>query len=652
MGPLQRKASSHERYDVDRSIYLGKPARPLRRMKAFRNWRGILSFALISMLSVSVVYAAKYLSSGRSQAMEILGAATNAYEDLSQASKSLQSQRFDEAEAQFKSAQDDLSIAQEKFDPYRYLAMLVPQARDAEDVLEGAYLLSEAGRNLASALQFFDDLNLDSNGVNTPSFSQKLEDNLTYLSNSLQLLRSAKSKLSTISDLPVLDEIDKLTVVLQKLVDLEDLFLAFSGDGQKTYLLAFQNYDEARATGGFIGTYGVLKVEDGRIKNLAIDSVYDLDGRINSLIAAPGPFQPQIKRWAMRDANWFVDFSLSSKKLLYFLEQGQETADGVIAVTPKLFEDLLMLVGPIHMDTYGVTLTSANFQQVAQYKSSMDYDRQTNEPKKFLADFAPVLLNRLTNLRREDWYVLFEILYENLQNKQLLLYSKNEAVQDRVSKLNFGGQVMETDYDYLAIVNSNLGGTKTDLEIVQNAELATKIASDGTVINYLRLSRFNTAAEVNRNFVRILAPLGSELIFTEGIEQGPHLDSYSAGLSKDPDLNSWDWGELKWDRVFVRTESGKTEFSFWLNAVPAQKNEVLLVYRLPFEVKVGLLFNPTAAYSMLFQRQSGSKPYEFRHRVSTDLHSVWSTTNVLAGSDLSYSSMSSRDDYWAVMLKK
>src|SRR6185369_5710886 len=106
-------------------------------------------------------------------------------------------------------------------------------------------------------------------------------------------------------------QVSQLAGILDKLVGLENLYLNVF-DGQKTYLLIFENYDEERATGGFIGTYGVLKVSNGSINKLQISSIYDLDGQIFEQIAAPGPFQPDIKRWGIRDANWFADFPTSA----------------------------------------------------------------------------------------------------------------------------------------------------------------------------------------------------------------------------------------------------------------------------------------------------------------------------------------------------
>lgn len=662
IGPLRRKNSLDARQTPNYNFYFSQVEPRKKSQKKPKVFRigPILSFAILAMISMSLVYSLTYLSRARSVAGQILGDATSAYQDLSLASGSLQNQDFDQASSFFKSAQDSLLLAQQEFDQYRFAGLVASQARSAGNVLDGAYLLSEAGRNLSTALGLFDDLKVDSGGIQTAGFTVKLQENHRLLSNALSLTIQAEEKLKSSSGLPndyqqivarAQQDIQRLSGVLRNLVELEDLYLSFFGSQEKTYLLVFQNPDEMRATGGFIGTYGILKIDNGGIKSLKIDSIYDLDGRITKRIASPGPFQPVIIQWGIRDANWFADFSLSATKLLYFLEQSQETADGVIAVTPKLFEDLLGLVGPIYMDQYGIVLTQSNFQKLVQYKTSVDYDREENEPKKFLADFAPILLNRLSDLKKEDWFRLFQILRNNLAEKYILLYSKNTQTQEKISQLNFSGEISPASGDYLAVINSNMGGTKTDLQTGQKVDLTTKILNDGTVINYLRLNRFNASPQFNRNFLRVLVPMGSQLISIDGVESGLHLASSSEGLIQDPHLAAWDQGELMWDRVFVRSESGKTEFSAWMTTQAQTASEVLFVYRLPFKIKPGII-NPTRSYEILIQKQAGSLPYEFHQHLDAQSQTpVWTTANTVVSQGIDFTSTTQKDDYWAVILK-
>ncbi|MDP4000839.1 MAG: DUF4012 domain-containing protein [bacterium] len=617
----------------------------------------------VSVLIISLfLQGAVYLSSAKDASGEILGVATSAYEDLNLANQSLGDQNFESALQLFSSAQSNLEIAQGKLDEYKTLTLINSQAKSADNILSGAYLLSQAGAKLTQALQLFDEVAISDQGIQTENFNKRLRQNKLLLKDSLGLLKQAQDNFDKSTNLPAnyfetLEEakrqVGELSGLLQGLVTLEDLYLAFFDGAPKTYLLVFQNYDEARATGGFIGTYGVLKIDQGKIQKLSIQSVYEFDGSFLDKTAAPGPFQPEIQKWGLRDANWFVDFRQSSQKLLEFYEKGKETVDGVVAFTPKIFSDLLRIVGPIHMEQHDAVLTPYNFQDVVQRKTSIEYDLELNQPKKFLADFALIMLNRLNNLDKEQWFSFFQVLQSNLLEKHILLYSKETETQSQIENLGFGGRVLAAEKDYLSLVNSNLGGTKTDLDIVQKVDLKTRILSDGTVINSLQIERQNTASEGNRNYMRVLVPKGSKLISASGLILDPHFASISQGFKTDLDLASWDRGELQFDKVFVREEAGKTEFAGWSETNPDEISQINFTYSLPFKVNPTFL-NRTAIYSMVFQKQLGSLPLSFDQRLEFEgLKQVWLTTNATSeDNQANFNFKSTRDGYWAVVFLK
>ncbi len=349
----------------------------------------------------------------------------------------------------------------------------------------------------------------------------------------------------------------------------------------------------------------------------------------------------------MRDANWFADFPTSASKLLYFFEAGGETADGVISTTPQIFGNLLKLTGPIEMSQYGVTLTADNFQEVTQFKTSVDYDKTLNQPKKFLADFAPVLLDRLTNLDHTQWLNLFQILQDNIDQKQILLFSKNAGLETTIKNLGAGGEILETDHDYLNIINTNLGGTKTDLSVAQSASLNSKVLSDGSVLNTLTITRKNTASENNKDFIRILVPKGSQLVSATGLDSYDFHKSESEGLRTDTDLAAWDKGSMISD-MFVREETGKTEFSGWVNVPSLGERKLVLTYTLPFKMK------GDSTYSLLLQKQDGSKPYEFNGQLNlAEFSTGWTGNNMeVSGNTLKFESASAADDFWPMVIVK
>lgn len=626
---------------------------PKKKRPDFAKLRQVGSFAMIGLSLLFVLQGLVYASLAHRASGEILGEATSAYTDLHTAGQNLGSQNFAAAGQLFNAASANIKSAQDKLNNFRALSWFAPQANSAQHVLTGAGFLAKAGDKLASSLALFDQLKVTSQGIETDNFNNKVKINREQVSASLQLVRDAFSEFNSADSLPLdyagtlnqaKQQVLELAAILQKLVGLEDLYLDFF-TGQKIYLLIFQNSDELRATGGFIGTYGVLKTDNGKISRLDIQSIYQLDGQIFKQIAAPGPLQPDIQRWGMRDANWFADFPTSARKLLQFFEYGLMTADGVISVTPQLFENILKLTGPIDMPDYNVTLTPENFQQVVQFKTSVDYDKTLNQPKKFLADLAPLLLNKLAALGKEQWIELFQDIQDCLQGKQLLLYSKDQNVQQRISDLGFAGSILPADYDYLDIVNSNLGGTKTDLSMDQKADLQSKILSDGTVIDTLTVTRKNFATASNKDYLRILVPLGSQLISTTGFDDYRYFPSQAPGMIIDPDLAKWDQGQMQ-GNVYIRAESEKTEFAGWSSTAPGVEKTVTLTYVLPNKILAG------SSYSLLLQKQAGAKGYEFSGSIDLGfLRPTWLSDNVRnTNNQLTFQSNSNFDDFFAAVL--
>lgn len=655
---LARKKTAQAQMNLLKpQILWQKPERKL-------SWRPQLmqvgSFAIAGLILVVSLNSVSYLSSAKNASGEILGAATSAYTDLHAAGKNVGTQDFGAAQQLFDAAVSNIKIAQDKLNNFRALKWFAPQANSTDHVLKGAGFLAEAGKNLARALDLFGELKVSSHGIETIGFNDKLKANRQLLVASRELVLKASDEFNSAKSLPfdysaTLDsakqQVLELDSILQKLVGLEDLYLSLF-DQNKTYLLIFQNYDEQRATGGFIGTYGVLKTDNGTISKLKIQSIYQLDSQIYEQIAAPGPMQPLNKRWGIRDANWFADFPTSARKLLYFFEKGSETADGVISVTPKMFEDFLNLTGPVKMDQYGITLTADNFQQVVQFKTSFDYEKKLNQPKKFLSDFAPVLLDRLIGLNKDQWFEVFQIFQDNLNSRQMILYSKDPSTQKQIEDSGFAGQILNTDYDYLFINNSNLGGTKTDLSMDQSVKLQSKILSDGSVMNTLNITRKNSADARNLNYLRVLVPLGSQFVSAQGFDDYPYYDSVARGLRTDPDLAAWDAGEMHSD-VFVRTETGKTEFAGWLATAPGDERSATLTYMLPFKINEDAL-NNAQPYSLLLQKQSGAKPFHFEGSVVLgQFKSKWLGPDVSSsGNIINFGSETNTDDFWPFLMSK
>src|SRR3989338_4365332 len=79
----------------------------------------------------------------------------------------------------------------------------------------------------------------------------------------------------------VLSYLSSISYSLDAVDSLLPVASAFSKNtGKKTYLVLFQNNLEIRPTGGFIGSYGLLTIEDGHVSDFRIFDVYQADGQL------------------------------------------------------------------------------------------------------------------------------------------------------------------------------------------------------------------------------------------------------------------------------------------------------------------------------------------------------------------------------------
>ena len=394
-----------------------------------------------------------------------------------------------------------------------------------------------------------------------------------------------------------------------------DVLLAFLGhQSEKNYLLIFQNSSELRATGGFIGTYGLIQINKGNVKDLFIEGIYNPDGQLSINVVPPRPLQYITPDWGTRDSNWFFDFPTSAEKAAWFYEQtGGINTDGVIAITPRVVEKLLMITGAIDMPEYNLKLTADNFLELVQQEVEVDYDKSLNRPKQILADFAPRLIEKLK--LSDNNIAILNVLFESLNNKDIQIYSKDSIVQDFIADREWSGEVKNTDKyeDYLAVVISNLGGWKTDKYTQTEVDTSTTITGEGEILRSVIISRKHDGGHTpyiwynkpNYGYIRVYAPLGSELISAEGFSSEPNYintDYKKEGYINDFLVSTQELNTRKdvASGTDIFEESGKTVFGNWLHIPAGQRKLVKLTYKLPFRV-----IQNTENYTITIQKQSG-----------------------------------------------
>ncbi len=551
---------------------------------------------------------------------------------LADAKTELENQKLEQAQNNLVLAYNSFAQSQKQFektgDVVNRLANIIPQKRDAERLLKSAKLFSKSGIEMLEFYKLISGIEFSSEGLsyrNEPkNLYFKANEYLRKISRNIKEIEKDISKINPQS-LPwqfrgdfikIQSQFTNLKIAFSNLREITSLISALT-EGKKNILVLFQNNNELRPTGGFIGSYGSIQIDYGRIKKMEISSVYDLDGQLQENIAPPKPILNINDRWFLRDSNWFADFKQSAKEIISFYEkEGKETPETVIALTPSVIVDLLKILGPVTLPTYDLTLTDENFIEVTQIRTSGIYSDPENKPKQILADLVPVLLQKISKMDPKLWPNLLESLQKNLSSKQIAFYSNNSNLQDKFEALNWAGRIQDTDRDYLLIVNSNLGGTKTDLFVDQKVNLTSTIGEDGKIVDELTIYRKNNMPKIknakNTSFIRIFVPQGSTLISNSGFSY-KNLKKVNSGNQKiDKDVFKWEKSLVEdvISGTLIGTESGKTFFGNWSEIEGGQEQIIKLKYKLPFKLK------NVDRYSLLVQKQLGAKANEFNYQVN------------------------------------
>ena len=191
---------------------------------------------------------------------------------------------------------------------------------------------------------------------------------------------------------------------------------------------------------------------------------------------------------------------------------------------------------------------------------------------------------------------MIKVFEKNLNEKHILFYFTNGELQEKVEEYGWDGKIKQSFKDYLAVINTNIAGGKSDKRIRETISHRAEVMEDGSIINTVIIKREHTGVKNepfsgvrNVNWMRVYVPLGSELIEASGFEQPDEIyfENPDSGWLKDPDLRREE------EAVQIHAPSGtkiyeeswKTVFANWTMVDPGQTDVVYFKYKLPFKLE-------------------------------------------------------------------
>lgn len=547
---------------------------------------------------------------------------------LEKAVSAISAKDLDSAAKHVQAAQADFSAAKQELDAVQsnWLVRHFYPLRHQVDELS---YLDQAGLSLSSALgrglNIVQPFRLILNSQSHQKFSElpigdktKIIDALKDSAGELEALQAdldeASNNLNKISKFSVLypvykqisdlkDKVENSREMLGALKPWLGLSPVLAGyPDASRFLLLFQNNDELRPTGGFLGVYGVLEMAGGELKTLVTEDTYHLDMPVKDSLTTTPPAvlktYLKVDKWFLRDSNWSPDWPTAAKDIqfvynteLSLLKQPQPKLDGVIAITPDLIADLIELTGPITVK--GEVYNKDNFQKLLQYNVEVAYKEDNIsswDRKEIINDIVSELKTRLFNLPLGAAQGLVLLLEKNLEEKNILVYLNDPAYENQIANLDWAGKVKWTEGDYLMIVDANLGAFKSDAVMVKDISYSLDARQGDKAklsLSYRHTGGFDWRTTRYRSYTRVYVPNGSQIIGIKGEENNTLNVYYDKNLDKNV-------------------------FAFFLTVEPGKEKTIEIEYQLPKALQDKLKADN---YSLLVQKQPGRRT----NRLNIDL---------------------------------
>ncbi len=303
---------------------------------------------------------------------------------------------------------------------------------------------------------------------------------------------------------------------------------------RKTYLVLFQNNMELRPTGGFIGSYGLMTFDGGRMSDLTVNDVYSADGQLNGHVEPPTPIKDYLgeANWWLRDSNWDPDFPTSAKRAEWFLDKevGKQV-DGVISTDLFPIKEVLKSTGPIFLPDYNLSIDDNNLYEKTQSEVQDNFFPGTRKKGSFLTALSRSLLSEIGKVEGAKKVFILKSLFESFEERHLQVFLHDEKLQKSLASLVWDGSVINPSCgkncyaDLVGLVEANVGVNKANYFLSRNLELSlnTTPTEINRSLSVTLKNSANPSLELSgryKSYLRLLMPSDATLLSVKSVSSG------------------------------------------------------------------------------------------------------------------------------------
>lgn len=613
-----------------------KPASSGQKPVLGRRGADFFRFALVAVIAFLALSLWNAYVLGRDMVFESSTAARDGYENLKKGMDSLMAQNPQMAEHDFMQAESSF------YELSQTTRLITDQDNQmiseslyldtANTLIEEAMDVTHLGQKLAKLVESFQDvpqaaLQLVAGGggdlIGMLKERKKAYDEIVALAGSVQ------DKMDNLNDRILPSELRAKVVAARAQTDKfagqlqlgEDAFgAAFTLLGDKVphrYMVLLQNTNERRATGGFIGSYLLVDVNDGKIAKIQPHDVYETDGQLADVVPPPPGIDQVADRLYLRDANYSPDFPTSAQKIMWFLEHSrQPSVDSVIAIDQTVVERLLELTGPISVDGLPATVNFGNFSELISFFTEAKISDSVT-PKQILFSLIPVFEKKLAGVG--ELSKLLDLGKDLMAEGHIQAYSSDPQVEKLVTRVGLDGSVGKPDgkTDFLSVITTSIGGNKSDRYIKTHLTHRTVVGEGGQMVDELDIRKTDTfgpndEARINKLVDRFgFGKLTRGTLLTI-LGQGPNVDYMRVYVPRGSQLE--DTSGTSKSAVNISEDLGYTVFGFKYGPIkPGESKEITFRYLLPFRLSI----RPKDDYKFIADRQAGAENMSLRKEIQT-----------------------------------
>ncbi len=349
--------------------------------------------------------------------------------------------------------------------------------------INDAYRLIQWGRYLTESFEKFSRIGFDlillteTKEIWDILFSHFFDNSQWNFLEALKDLREANSYYSQIVDLWENDLNEKLVFLKDTISELvekwdfleknyDTVLSMFGHKERKKYMIVFQNSDEIRPQGWFMGSVWFIEVFWWKVESFEKKDIYALEWEINK-----DPFREPAPEWIdrltqtfwLRDANYYIWVGKSSEKIKEILARWNISIDGIIYTNINLAKDLLSKSWDFDSKTLWMTITDKNFSLVMSslVESKKSREATLDSPKNILFDFIDEYMDYLK--QEEDIKKYMSVFVDAMRSRDIFFYSFDTQAQTVLNTFELDGAIdFSTWFDFNYPVFTSLSWNKSD----------------------------------------------------------------------------------------------------------------------------------------------------------------------------------------------